>query len=375
MNPVLSQHSVEDSYLKFRISGINVSLANGLRRIILSEVPTVVFRTTPYEANLATIDINTTRMNNEIIKQRLSCVPIHITDTEFPIEDYIVEINKKNDSDIIDYVTTEDFQIKNVKTDTYVSKAERNKIFPPDSTTADYIDLVRLRPKLSDEIGGEHLKLSCKLDIGFAKQDGAFNIASTCSYAASPDPVKINAAWAEKYKTFKSEGMNKDDIEFYEKDWRLLDAKRLTLDDTFDFIIESVGVFTNESIVVKAADVMINKLKTFIDEVQTKEELVEKTATTIPNCYEVILNNEDYTLGKVLEYILYSRHFDRSSASSDKSLSYCGFRKPHPHINVSIIRLGFVDEVDKTTIVSYIIDAANDAIKVYEKIAEHFNQE
>jgi hypothetical protein len=34
-----------------------------------------------------------------------------------------------------------------------------------------------------------------------------------------------------------------------------------------------------------------------------------------------------------------------------------------------------VDEVDKTTIVSYIIDAANDAIKVYEKIAEHFNQE
>ena len=115
MNPVLSQHSVEDSYLNFRISGINVSLANGLRRIILSEVPTMVFRTTPYEANLATIDINTTRMNNEIIKQRLSCVPIHITDTEFPIEDYIVEINKKNDSDIIDYVTTQDFQIKNVK--------------------------------------------------------------------------------------------------------------------------------------------------------------------------------------------------------------------------------------------------------------------
>ena len=70
-----------------------------------------------------------------------------------------------------------------------------------------------------------------------------------------------------------------------------------------------------------------------------------------------------------------SKHFDRVSASSDKSLTYCGFRKPHPHINVSIIRLGFVEEVDKTIVVSYMINAANDAIKVYEKIAEHFNQE
>ena len=115
MNPVLSQHSVEDSYLKFRISGINVSLANALRRIIISEIPTVVFRTTPHEENLANIEINTTRMNNEIIKQRLSCVPIHITDTAFPIEDYVVEVEKKNDSDTIDYITTEDFKIKKHK--------------------------------------------------------------------------------------------------------------------------------------------------------------------------------------------------------------------------------------------------------------------
>ena len=374
MNPVLSQHTLEDSILKFRISGINVSLANALRRIIIAEIPTIVFRTTPHDKNLADITINTTRMNNEIIKQRLSCVPIHITDTEFPLQDYIVEVDKKNTSDTIDFVTTKDFKIKNIQTNTYVKDAERDKIFPTDPITGDYIDLVRLRPKLSDEIDGEHLKLTCKLDIGTAREDGAFNVVSTCAYAASPDPIKINAEWTEKSKLLKKEGMSKEEIEFAEKDWRLLDAKRYTMNDTFDFIVESVGVFSNESIVFKASHVMMDKLKLFIEDIQSKSELVEKANSTIPNCFDITLINEDYTLGKVLEFILYSKHYDRSSSTSDKSLSYCGFRKPHPHINVSVIRLGFNDEVDSTVIVSYLINAATDAIKVYEKIAEHFKE-
>ena len=374
MNPVLSQHTVEDSILKFRISGINVSLANALRRIIIAEIPTIVFRTTPHDKNLADITINTTRMNNEIIKQRLSCVPIHITDTEFPLQDYIVEVEKKNTSDTIDFVTTKDFKIKNIQTNTYVKDAERDKIFPTDPITSDYIDLVRLRPKLSDEIDGEHLKLTCKLDIGTAREDGAFNVVSTCAYAASPDPIKINAEWSEKSKLLKKEGMSKEEIEFAEKDWRLLDAKRYTMNDTFDFIVESMGVFSNESIVFKASHVMMDKLKLFIEDIQSKSELVEKANSTIPNCFDITLINEDYTLGKVLEFILYSKHYDRSSSVSDKSLSYCGFRKPHPHISVSVIRLGFNDEVDSTVIVSYLINAAADAIKVYEKISEHFKE-
>ena len=64
------------------ISNINCSLANALRRVILANIPTVVFRTSPYEKNDATFHINTSRLNNEILKQRLSCIPIHISDME-----------------------------------------------------------------------------------------------------------------------------------------------------------------------------------------------------------------------------------------------------------------------------------------------------
>ena len=133
MDPKISNFITEDNYLKFTLSGVNVSIANGLRRIILSEIPTIVFRTSPYEENLVDFQLNTTRMNNELIKQRLSCVPIHITDTEFPHKDYVVEADLQNDTDAIMYLTTGDFKIKNAQNDKYLTDGEVKKIFPPDS--------------------------------------------------------------------------------------------------------------------------------------------------------------------------------------------------------------------------------------------------
>ena len=45
MNPSITSILEDGDILKFTIKGINVSLANGLRRTILSSIDTVVFRT------------------------------------------------------------------------------------------------------------------------------------------------------------------------------------------------------------------------------------------------------------------------------------------------------------------------------------------
>ena len=113
MNPALEPFESEDNSFGFTLSGVNVSIANALRRTILSDIPLVVFRTTPNELNKCSIITNTTRLNNEIIKQRLSCIPIHIKDVEeFPLKNYIMEVNVENTTDTIMYVTTEHFIIK-----------------------------------------------------------------------------------------------------------------------------------------------------------------------------------------------------------------------------------------------------------------------
>ena len=124
MNPSITKLVENDDIQTFTLSGVNVSLANAIRRTILSDINAIIFKTTPYEENKATIYENTSRLNNEIIKQRLSCIPIHIplldekvsniTDglTLAQLEDYVVEVNVSNETDSVIYITTKDFKIK-----------------------------------------------------------------------------------------------------------------------------------------------------------------------------------------------------------------------------------------------------------------------
>ena len=214
MSPSVSNVVEEDGTLRFTLSELNVSYANALRRIIVADIPTVVFRTFPHTANQATIETNTTRFNNEIIKQRLSCIPIHHVGIDQPIEDLSMEVDVVNDTDSITFVTTEDFRVKNNKAGKYLPADEVRRMFPPNPLTATFIDFVRLRPKLTQSGKGEAVKLSCRFDIGTAREDGAYNVASMCTYGFTPDHNKSKTAWAEKKQLLVKEGMSKDDISF-----------------------------------------------------------------------------------------------------------------------------------------------------------------
>ena len=71
MNPQIDKIVEKEGVLTFSLSGVNVSLANAIRRTILSDIPTVVFKTSPNEDNKSKILVNTTRFNNEIINKYL----------------------------------------------------------------------------------------------------------------------------------------------------------------------------------------------------------------------------------------------------------------------------------------------------------------
>jgi len=81
------------------------------------------------------------------------------------------------------------------------------------------------------------------------------------------------------------------------------------------------------------------------------------------NCYDIILKDEDYTIGKILEFILYNKFFQEV-----KTLSYCGFKKMHPHDSDSIIRVAYREMVDKTGVKQNLISCIEDAIVIYKKI-------
>jgi DNA-directed RNA polymerase alpha subunit len=370
MDPQIINPEENEGILKFTLRGVNVSIANGLRRIILSNIPTYVFKTTPHDKNQSTFHINTTRMNNELIKQRLSCIPIHIklSEKDFPYKDYVLEIKEKNDTNKTVYITTENFKIKNKETGKYITKAETQRMFPFNSLTGNYIEFVRLRSKLSEDIPGEQLHLTCNFDIGTSEEDGMFNVVSTCSYAFTPNKLEQNKKWAAKEAEVKST-MSGEELDMYKQNWKLLEEQRFTIPDSFDFIIESVGVYENMEIVINACEIMIYKLNKFVEYIQAEDFVIQESNTTIPNSYDIIFKNEGYTLGKVIEYFLYSKYF-----KEEKLLSYCGFRKPHPHIDESLLRIAYHNELeDKSTVNIHLLESAEKAKIVFEKILKEMS--
>lgn len=362
-NTLISNLNEENGIMTFTLFNVNVSIANSLRRIILSEIPTIIIHSFPYDENMVDILLNTTRFNNEIIKQRLSCIPIHITDLSIPLEDYIIELNQTNNSNITKYVTTQHFKIKNIKQDRYLSPHETNEIFPPNSLTKQYIDILRLKPKIDDSSIAEQISLTAKLSINHAKNNGSYNVVSTCFYQNTPDFEKREI----EANKFLSENQTSDDTEESiankKINWELLDGKRIFIDDSFDFTIKSIGVFPNKEIFIAACNIMQEKLSFLIDKCDKQELVIETNKTTMNNAFDIKLENEDYTLGKVVEFILYDKYFIKEDI-----LNYCGFKKFHPHDTYSIIRLAFKEPIDKELIGTYITAACKIGIETYELI-------
>jgi len=333
----------EDGLMSFTITNTDVSYVNALRRTILADIPIVCFKTTPYEENKANIMINTTRLNNEILKQRLSCIPICIPNLEdTPIKNYLLELDVENKMDTTYIVTTKDFKIKDLSSNTYLEDGFVKKIFPPfippTGNGEYYIDFVRLRPRISDEIPGERIKLTCEFSVSTARDDSMFNVTGTCSYGYTPDPEKMEEQLEIRKQKWKDEDKKETEIKFEAANWKLLEGLRYVKKNSFDFIIQSVGIYENENIIIKASEILLHKFEVMKNALEQDELEIKAADNTMENCYDVTLVNEDYTIGNILNYELYTIFY-----RDLKMLSYVGFKKLHPHDSDSILRLTLTD--------------------------------
>ena len=371
--PVITEKREENNRLRFHISDINVSLVNGLRRTILTDIPVFVFKTTPHEENQADIIVNKTRFNNEIIKQRLSCVPIHIDDLTIPYDNLEVEINKKNDGTDTIFVTTEDFKIRDTQTDKYLEQEQVKKIFPPFITpdkTEHYIDFLRLRPRLGEAISGEEIKINAKISIGDAKEQGMYNVVSTCTYSNHFDEETANSVWEDIKREKQQENSNMDsaELERLKQNWMLLEGKRYYVKDTFDFMIETVGIYKNNKLIKKACQI----IKYQLEKIGAGENItITKSDNTMDNSHHIILKNKDYTIGKILEYGLYNKYYE-DVAQGNEVISYVSFFKKHPHDDDGILKVSFTEGKTSEVINGYLSEVCKDMIETFDYIDSQF---
>ena len=365
MNPTISNIIEEGDVLKFTLSGLNVSLANALRRTILSDIPTLAFYTETHANNDCNITVNTTRLHNEILKHRLSCIPIHMKELDLLPGNYVLDLDVKNDTENMLVVTTEHFKIRNKSNGNLLTEEEVRKIFPPCQKTNMFIDFARLRPRIGDSIPGEQLKLTAEFSVHTAKDNSMYNVVSKCAYGNTLDAEKIKDTWDEYENKLRADETPTEDIEFQKRNFYMLDAQRHFKENSYDFVLQTVGVYDNVEIVKKACAVLQNKLVELVQSIDSDIVPILNSETTIDNCYDIILENEDYTIGKVLEYILYEKYY-----VNEKVLSFCGFKKFHPHNDDSTIRIAYIKPSDKRTASQHLRISCIDAIEVYKKIRE-----
>jgi DNA-directed RNA polymerase subunit L len=374
MTSKISDLKEEDGKTTFTISNVDVSYVNAIRRTILSDIPIVVFKTTPYEENKANIIINTSRLNNEIVKQRLSCIPICIKNLEeFPIKNYLLEIDVENKTDTSIIVTTKDFKIKDISKNKYLEDNDVKQLFPPyippTGNGEYYIDFLRLRPKLTDEIPGERIKLTCEFSIGTSREDSSFNVTGTCSYGFTPNPEKMEEQLEIRKQKWKDEGMTEQQIKFEASNWKLLEGMRYVIKNSFDFIIESVGIYDNEDIIIKSCIILYKKLSELKQSIEQKQLEITRSDNTLENCYDVTLVNEDYTIGNILNHELYNIFY-----TDLKFINYVGFKKIHPHDSDSILRISLINKSQGISSIETMLTAViEEAIKTIKGIKGCFD--
>ena len=241
-DPISQKHS-------FDIKDMDLSIANSIRRIILTEIPVVGF----YGEDEPTIDIieNTGPLHNEFMKHRIGLIPIcvseKITDV-YQDNDYEFSLNIHNTSTNTINITTADFKGKYKNKD--LTQKELIELFPKNNITKQNILITRLRSDEKIELEAKAIKRTAKTNASFS-------------------PVSLSNFY---FIENKKEADKADNI---------LDKQRSFVKNEYGdptllkFEIESVNNLSYNYLFSKAIDILIEKLKLLISNIDNKSIIIE----------------------------------------------------------------------------------------------------
>ncbi len=326
------------NYLEFDIINIDISIINSLRRVILSEIENVAFDFSPIGTKNTIININTSPLHNEFLSHRLSLIPICLTPDEiidFDSNDYIFTLIKKNITNEIIDVTTEDIQISD-KSGKKINNIKKEQIFPKNYITNDYILINKLKPNIFDITNGDEINITMKAVKNIAKNNSCFCPVSICSFYNIIDNDKANKAFNEKQQ--KNPQINRETFDNLEKQ-KYFYTNEYNEPNKVRFLLESECLLKPEYIFLKAFLVLINKLENLKLKITNDDyEYSYKN-----DMYEIIIKNEDHTIGNLIQAQFYSKFIRERNKDL---LKFIGYNIVHPLDSSLIVKLAFTKNME-----------------------------
>lgn len=342
---------LENETLNFDVHTLKPSFCNALRRIMISEIETIGFRSSYDEDTDIQIEVNTSALHNEYLGHRLSLLPViyppkdissYVKDKyEFHID---VINNKENPID----VTSKDITILDTTTGKTLSETETRKFFPPNAITNDFILINRLKPNKVEGVDGEKMKVVMKADRGIGKEHSRYTPTCVSVFTNKIDNSKFELALKEKLSKIE-ETLSAEEIKKISRSFKLSEGERHFHTDEkgepniFEFTIESDGRIPPHIILHKGIIVLESKLKKMKSNLDNKEVITFNNSDCIMDSYDVLIKDEDYTLGYIIQQYVYLLYLEKES----RDVKYVATSVPHPLENNLLIRISLENTVNK----------------------------
>jgi len=257
--------------LDAELKNVPVAFVNGLRRILLSEIPTVVV------SNIQILE-NTTSMTHEMIRHRVEMLPVNVRADEVAvIRDTQLELR-----------TAAEKEPREVTTDDFAAVGPRGDILLKDRDLDTPLLFIYLKP-------GESIHIKATLSVLATK--GSQVCVSTFKNHIDPDVAKIDR------DTFVSQAG--DDPVAQREAAQLFDSFHIQRSfhrnkegrpDWFDLTVESIGISPAVDLLKKAVEVYQEKINEFAKIPVLREE---------EGWFRMEVPGESHTLGALVQEVLY----------------------------------------------------------------------
>ncbi len=318
----------------FEIHDIDISIINGIRRTILTDIPIpgMIGEEQP------TIEIlkNNGPLHNEILSHRIGLLPICMTEDE--IESYEdnsvqLELYVLNEGNNMLNVSSADIKGQRLGKD--LTKKELERMFPANSVSKSHILITRLRT-------GEYLHFKANIVKKTARFNAAFSPVSLSNfyYIQDPELAKKKDNVLDKERSYK---MNKYG-----------DANAVL------FELESINNLIGPKYLVnKAIEIIVDKLNNLITNINS-ESLGSNGVKmylfqNLKNTYEFSIQDEDDTIGNIIQSLIYNKYVRDEKAMLDNvRCSYIGYVCPHPLKAELILRITLDDQTNPSVFIKFL---------------------
>ena len=382
--------------------GLHVSIINGIRRTLLTSVPSVAFRKDDIK-----IITNNTSMHNELLQQRIGLIPLYI-DPENYNKNYLFELNIKNTiSEPFLQITSEDFNIYpikknvleialqsgntksllNVDKENYeskpVSKEIKDNILRPFiyNKKKNYCLITELKSTNSDD-NIQEIQLYGSPSLSIAMEDARWQGVSNAVYEFKRDEELFKKILNEKIEI---NNVPKENIKEFSRDLYISESERYYLRDknfnpyVYLFTVSSQHHLSHIELFIKANNILINTLNDikneFIHYLKDDISIIDINNNN-HNIFNIKITGFDDTIGNLLQSFIAQNLIDDNS-----KLNVCGYKKIHPLEEIIIFNVSinpenslFNSEINIKTqqICEEFMNACDSIISIYENILSSF---